>query len=75
MESKISSSRFCGEKIESNVIKREGWRVRSIDVKTVYLQGKTIKRTIVVKPPREAKTEKLWMLRKAVYGLKDAARV
>ena len=34
-----------------------------------------MERTIVVKTPREAKTEKLWMLRKGVYGLKNAARV
>ena len=64
-----------GLKICLSVIKREGWKVRSIDVKTAYLQGENIERTIVVKPPRELKTEKLWMLRKAVYGLKDAPRV
>ena len=56
-----------------SVIKREGWRVRSLDVKTAFLQGKTIERTIIVKPPWEVKTNKLWMLNKAVYGLKDAA--
>ena len=50
-----------------SVIKREGWRIKSIAVKTAYLQGKIIERTIVVKPPREAKTEKLWMLRKGLW--------
>ena len=64
-----------GLKLYLSVIKREKWRVRAIDVKTAYLQGKNIERTIVIKPPREAKTEKLWKLRKAVYGLKDAAEV
>ena len=62
-----------GLKLCLSVIKREKWKVRAIDVKTAYLQGKNIE--YVVKPPREAKTEKLWKLRKAVYGLKDAARV
>ena len=37
-----------------SVIKREGRKVRSTDVKTAYLQGENIERTIVVKPPREA---------------------
>ena len=64
-----------GLKICLNMVKREGWKVRSIDVKTVYLQGENIERTIFIKPPRKAKTEKLWMLRKAVYDLKGAARV
>ena len=40
-----------------------------------FLQGKTIERIIILKPPREAKTNKLWVLNKAVYGLKDAVRV
>ena len=64
-----------GLKLCLSVIKKEKWRVRTIDVKTAYLQGKNIERTIVVKSPREAKIEKIWKLRKAVYGLKDAARV
>ena len=64
-----------GIKLCLSVIKKEKWRVRAIDVKTAYLQGKNIERTIVVKPPREAKTGKLLKLRKAVYGLKDTARV
>ena len=53
-----------GLKICLSVIKREGWKVKSIDVKTAHLQGENIEITIVVKPPREAKIEKLWMLRK-----------
>ena len=64
-----------GLKICLSVIKRERWKVRSINVKTANLQGENRERKIVVKLPREAKSEKLWMLRKAVYGLKDAARV
>ena len=46
-----------GIKLCLSVIKKEKWRVRAIDVKTAYLQGKNIERTIVVKPPREANRE------------------
>ena len=44
-------------------------------MKTAYLQGKVIDRYIIVRPSSEAKTDKLWKLNKAVYGLKDPARV
>src|SRR5215469_6208977 len=52
-----------GLKIVISTIKRNMWRVRSLDIKTAYLQ-----------PPKEAKTDKIWKLGKAVYSLKDAAR-
>ena len=52
----------------------KGWEAKSIDVKTAYLQGENIRREVFVKPPVEAKTNKLWKLRKTIYGLKDAAR-
>ena len=42
---------------------------------SVFTREEYRKDHIVVKPQREAKTEKLWKLRKAVYDLKDAARV
>ena len=45
-----------GLKLCLSVIKREKGRVRAIVVKTTYLQGKNIERTIVIKPPRKAKT-------------------
>ena len=38
------------------------------------MQGTDIDRTIHLKPPPEANTEKLWLLRKCVYGLADAPR-
>ena len=50
------------------------WKLRSIDFKTAFLQGKPIERVVHVKPPKEAKTSKLWKLNKTAYGLKDAPR-
>lgn len=62
-------------KITLAIMKSYGWKCKSLDVKTAYLQGEEIKRTVYLKPPREARTKDIWKLRKAVYGLKDAARV
>ena len=52
----------------------KGWRVRSIDIKSAFLQGRHIERDVIVKPPKEAGFGKLWRLKKALYGLNDAAR-
>jgi ribosomal protein L22 len=49
------------------------WDINAIDIKTAYLQGKHIKRRVVIKPPKEFDKGKLWLLKKTVYGLKDAA--
>lgn len=58
-----------------NIINNNKWNVKSLDVKTAYLQGKQIERNVYLQPPKEARTDKIWKLHKAVYGLKDAARV
>src|SRR5678815_2412656 len=57
------------------VILKNGWKCKTLDIKTAYLQGKPIERNVYLKPPREAKTNYLWKLKKTVYGLKDAARI
>ena len=51
-----------------------GWSVNSLDVSRAFLQGDHFDRTVYVKPPKEAKTDKLWKLLKCVYGLADASR-
>ena len=51
------------------------WNIRSIDFKTAFLQGKSIDREVYLRPPVECNTEKIWKLRKTVYGLADAPRV
>ena len=55
-------------------ILQEGWAVRSLDVRAAYLQGDRITREVYIRPPEEAHTSGIWKLKKAVYGLKDAAR-
>ena len=50
------------------------WTCKSMDIKRAFLQGNTLDREIVVKPPKEAKTNKLWRLNKCVYGLNEASR-
>src|SRR6201990_198253 len=63
-----------GLKVILAIINMKDWQVKTLDVKTAYLQGKEIEKEVVIKPPEEANTSKLWKLKKAVYGLKDAAR-
>ena len=51
------------------------WRIQAIDIKSAFLQGDKLTRKVFVKPPREANlTNKLWRLKKCLYGLKDASR-
>ena len=45
------------------------WNLNAIDIKTAFLQGKKTDRTVIIKPPKEAQTNKLWKLNKCVYGL------
>ena len=50
------------------------WDINLIDIKTTFLQGKKIIRNIVIKPPKEARRNKLWKLNQCAYGLADALR-
>ena len=52
-----------------------GWMVNTIDIKSAYLQGKELERDLFLKPPNgfESK-DKLWKLKKCLYGLNDGAR-
>ena len=53
-----------------------GWEISSMDIKAAFLQGKLIDREVYLKPPKEAGvSNKLWKLRKVVYGLSDASRI
>ena len=51
-----------------------GWTMGSLDVKSAFLQGDNINRTVHLRPPKEANTDKLWRLNRCVYGLTDASR-
>ena len=52
------------------------WEINSIDIKAAFLQGKPIEREVYLRPPKEANSaNKVWKLKKVVYGLSDASRV
>ena len=51
------------------------WRLRSLDIKSAFLQGKRIERDVFVLPPPEVKSNKIWKLKKTIYGLSDASRM
>ena len=51
------------------------WNIQAIDIKSAFLQGDKLTRKVFVKPPRESNLKnKLWRLKKCLYGLKDASR-
>ena len=54
------------------IIVSHKWKIKSLDIKSAFLQGQPINREIFLKPPKEAGTDKLWKLLITVYGLCDA---
>ena len=57
------------------IIASKQWEANSLDVQAAYLQGQTVDREILLKPPPEAEEPNmLWKLKKAVYGLGDGGR-
>ena len=56
------------------IIASNKWPIQSIDIKTAFLQGHKLERSVFLRPPPEANTTSLWHLRKCVYGLADAPR-
>ena len=53
----------------------EGWDISTTDITSAFLQGSQMDRDVYVKPPKEANMpNKLWLLNKCLYGLKDASR-
>nr|CAB3262901.1 uncharacterized protein LOC100184952 [Phallusia mammillata] len=65
-----------GLRVLLSIAKQQKWELKSIDIKTAFLQGETLDRNIYVKPPREANCSKdvIWKLEKCVYGLVDASK-
>ena len=63
-----------GVRIALATIATHGWHLKSLDIRTAFLQGKDMERTVYLKPPPEANSDKLWLLNKCVYGLGDASR-
>ena len=58
-----------------SILAAKNWQLSSIDIKSAYLQGIPINREVHMKPPKEADTTKLWLLKKCPYGLADAGRL
>ena len=54
----------------------KGWRIKTTDIKSAFLQGRELDREVFLKPPHEAKVQsgKVWRLKRCLYGLNDAAR-
>ena len=57
------------------IIATNKWELRSIDIKTDFLQGNKLSRDVYLNPPVEAncETKFVWKLKKCVYGLFDAS--
>ena len=63
-------------KIALIVAANEGFKVKSGDIKSAFLQGSKLEREIFVKPPPEANSEgKLWQLLQGAYGILDGGRL
>ena len=53
----------------------KSWIVHSLDISAAFLQGNEMKRDVYVKPPADiAAKNKLWKLKRCLYGLNDAPR-
>jgi hypothetical protein len=51
------------------------WIIKSTDIKSAFLQGMCLKRNVYLIPPKEAEAgDKVWKLKRCLYGLSDAAR-
>ena len=75
----LSDSPTCSKeslRLILNIIATFNWKCQSIDIKSAFLQNKSIDREIYVKPSKEANVprDKLWKLNTTIYGLSDASR-
>merc|ERR1712030_150068 len=53
----------------------EDFNLRSIDIRTAFLQAKDLERDIFLLPPTDVRKEGvIWKLKKPLYGLNDASR-
>ena len=57
------------------VASSRSWLLKSTDVKSAFLQSDPPDRDVFLVPPKEvSKPGKVWLLKKSLYGLNDAAR-
>ena len=51
------------------------WKLESLDVTCAFLQGDLLKRVVFLRPPPDVcSSDKVWLLRRCIYGLNDAPR-
>ena len=63
-------------KLTLAIAANEGFKVKSGDIKSAYLQGEAVSRKIYVRPPKEANVKnKLWLLLQGAYGIVDGGRL
>ena len=63
-------------KLSLTIAANEDFKIVSADIKSAFLQGRSLDRKVFVIPPPEAgQNGKLWLLKKAAYGLMDASRL
>ena len=63
-------------KLALSIAANENFQIISADIKSAFLQGKSLNRKVYVTPPPEANDEGyLWLLEKAAYGLVDGSRL
>ena len=63
-------------KLALAIAANEGFDIMSGDIKSAFLQGQALDRNVLVVPPPEANDGgKLWLLKKAAYGLIDGSRL
>nr|XP_039274020.1 uncharacterized protein LOC120347974 [Styela clava] len=57
------------------LLAQKNWSPKTMDIKTAFLQGKSLERDIFIKPPDQKilKRNVVWPLKKCVYGLTDAS--
>ena len=68
----------CGKdilRVTLAIIAINKWELKSIDIKTAFLQGNKLSRDVYIKPTLEANCEInfVWKLKKCVYGLSNAS--
>ena len=51
------------------------WNVKTLEIKSAFLQDNNVERDIFLKPPKEVGGNRLWKLETTVYGLADASRI
>ena len=63
-------------KLALAIAANERFDITAADIKSAFLQGRTLERDVYVIPPPEANQDgKLWLLNKAAYGLIDGSRL